>query len=65
MTDDSPNIEKNMEPTKPINGSKSGTAAATPPIIKTSPVLSRICDMLCRSFGILTDNFRHKMSQGT
>lgn len=62
---DSPNIEKNTAPTKPMNGSNFGTAAATPPIIKMSPARNNICEMLWFSFGILGRNLRHKMSQGT
>lgn len=60
-----PNTEKKTAPTKPINGSSLGTAAATPPIIKMIPARKRICEILCLSFGILGSNFFHKISIGT
>lgn len=60
-----PKIEKNTDPTNPMNGSNSGTAAATPPMIKIMPARNKIWDMLCLSFGMLGPRLRHKMSIGT
>lgn len=54
-----------MAPTNPMNGSKSGIAAASAPRIKTNPARIAICVILCRSFRTLCWILRQKMSDGT
>ena len=48
-----PRIEKKTAPTNPMNGSKSGTAAANAPRIKTKAARMTICVILCRSLRTL------------
>lgn len=60
-----PRNEKKMAPTKLMNGSNLGTAAATAPIIKMQPARRAICERLCFSFDMRGDNLRHSMSIGT
>lgn len=61
-----PRVEKHIEPTNPMIGSKSGTRAAKPTVADTITVLMVIWEMLWYFSGILlTSIFRHVMSMGT
>lgn len=60
-----PRIEKKTAPTNPMNGSRSGTAAANAPRIKTNAARMTICVILWRSLRTLCWIFLQKMSDGT
>lgn len=61
-----PKVEKQMDPTKEMMGSKSGTRAATPTMAATINVLTIICERLCRWCGIFGASiFLQVMSMGT